>query len=275
MNGCEPLTLCWVEWNSLWPHFTICLGLAFSLALAYRHEIRRGLKQPLLTIGIYSVFLLVPLIISMITIAVHFEWRQEPTIGEVLRFFANDEALFFIYAFYLLSFVGGLCYLLVQQRSTIFSIFWNNEVRLSKVIAWSFLAYAATLIVNLLAYRVGYASSDESARFINAASGQDSMLIRSLMVLSTSLIEPVAEESYFRGILQPKLVDQFGPAAGILTQSAIFSFLHLGSSGGFIVTLIAGLIFGASFYYSKSLVSPIVSHLANNSLATFMLLTSS
>ena len=274
MIGCERLTLCWVAWNATWPHLTICLILVFSLVLAYWQEIRAGSNRQLRTVGVFGVTLLIPLAISILAIAFHFHWRKEPPIGEILRFFTSQESLFFIYLFITLSFIGGVSYLLVRQRAAIPPMFWTGAVRARTVMVWSLLPFAAVLITYFVGYRLGYSPTDQSADFIRAVRTQDSVLIRNLMLVGASLLGPIVEECFFRGLIQPKLIEQIGPVAGIIMQSVLFSLVHLHFDGKFLVIMITGVILGASFYFSKSLFSPIAVHITNNSLASYMLLVS-
>lgn len=85
-------------------------------------------------------------------------------------------------------------------------------------------------------------------------------------VLVIGVMAGIGEEYLFRGILQPKLHIYTGNAhAGIWIAAFIFSAIHL-QFYGFLPRLMLGALFGYLYYYSGSLVYPIVAHILNNTL---------
>ena len=76
----------------------------------------------------------------------------------------------------------------------------------------------------------------------------------------------IAEEFLFRGLIQRDLVSAFGWKWGLFGASALFAVMHLTWRSvpelGFV--FIAGLILGAIYLKTKSLVMPIVIHGVNN-----------
>ncbi len=93
-----------------------------------------------------------------------------------------------------------------------------------------------------------------------------------LAILSIVLIAP-AEELLFRGAIQGRLRQNFGPLPAILTASFLFGSLHLGNyDGGFLLPIIAGaflivvigLILGVLYKRTKNLLVPIFVHAVYN-----------
>lgn len=85
-------------------------------------------------------------------------------------------------------------------------------------------------------------------------------------VLVIGVLAGIGEEYLFRGILQPKLQIYTGNAhAGIWIAAIIFSAIHF-QFYGFVPRLMLGALFGYLYYYSGSLVYPIVAHILNNAL---------
>ncbi len=76
----------------------------------------------------------------------------------------------------------------------------------------------------------------------------------------------LGEELLFRGFIQRDLVEAFGWKWGLFGAAALFAVMHLSWRSipelGFV--FIAGLILGALYLKTKSLVAPIVAHGINN-----------
>ena len=89
-----------------------------------------------------------------------------------------------------------------------------------------------------------------------------------LGVISIAVVAPVLEEVLFRGAIQGYLMRRFGnPYVGIVVASLVFGIFHLNPIQVVYATLL-GLIFGWIYYRTRSLLSVIVGHVLNNSLAT-------
>jgi membrane protease YdiL (CAAX protease family) len=88
-----------------------------------------------------------------------------------------------------------------------------------------------------------------------------------LAVLSLILSGP-AEEYMFRGVVQGRLRESFGPTVSIVAASLMFGSLHLFNYTGTISEIIAGsavivcvsLVFGTLYEVSRSLLIPAIIH---------------
>jgi hypothetical protein len=88
-----------------------------------------------------------------------------------------------------------------------------------------------------------------------------------LAVLSAFLIAPV-EEFVFRGVIQGRLRQQFGPLPAILGASVLFGSMHLANYTGQFRAVLAGAlliasvgaIFGAIYERTQNLLVPILVH---------------
>jgi len=90
-------------------------------------------------------------------------------------------------------------------------------------------------------------------------------------VVLVGLLAAIGEELFFRGILQRILIQAFkSPWAGIVVTAAIFSAIH-GQFLGFIPRMILGMILGALYWYSGSLLPAIAGHFVFNSLQVVLL----
>lgn len=83
-------------------------------------------------------------------------------------------------------------------------------------------------------------------------------------VLVIGVLAGVGEEYLFRGILQAKLHRYTGNAhAGIWIAAVIFSAIHF-QFYGFLPRMLLGALFGYLYFYSGSLIYPILAHVLNN-----------
>jgi uncharacterized protein len=89
-----------------------------------------------------------------------------------------------------------------------------------------------------------------------------------LFFIVAGLIGPVAEETFFRGILYGFL-RRWGTTIAIFLSSSIFALMHFNSSGAFIIQFIGGVLFAASYEVEKNLFAPITIHVLGN-LTIFM-----
>lgn len=92
-----------------------------------------------------------------------------------------------------------------------------------------------------------------------------------LAVLSILVVAP-AEEYLFRGVVQGRLRNSFGPAGAILAASLLFGSLHFGNWVGSPGTLVGwglliaavGVVMGVLYELTGNLAVPIVAHGAYN-----------
>ncbi|MGY6742311.1 MAG: CPBP family intramembrane glutamic endopeptidase [Cecembia sp.] len=85
-------------------------------------------------------------------------------------------------------------------------------------------------------------------------------------LLVIGIIAGISEEVLFRGVLQPKMQLYTGNIHVAVWLSAfIFSAIHMQFYGLF-PRMVLGAIFGYLYFYSGSLLYPIIAHILNNSL---------
>lgn len=102
----------------------------------------------------------------------------------------------------------------------------------------------------------------------NNLGGVFSGLSRNVLgVLSLAVLAPLLEEVLFRGAIQGLLMRLFGrPWPAIIVAALIFGVSHMNPVQIVYATLL-GIIFGWIYYRTGSLLSVIVGHVLNNSLA--------
>ncbi len=106
---------------------------------------------------------------------------------------------------------------------------------------------------------------------IEEMAAADPRLLLALALLSGILVAP-AEELLFRGAIQGRLRQRFGPIPSIVTASILFGALHLGNYTGTLLSIIMGgvlitvvsLIIGALYHRTDNLAVPITVHAVYN-----------
>jgi membrane protease YdiL (CAAX protease family) len=89
-----------------------------------------------------------------------------------------------------------------------------------------------------------------------------------LFVLSFVFLAPLQEEVLFRGFIYRGLANAWGPALTILLTSAVWAIMHLQYSWFYVgEVFLLGVTFGWLRWLSRSLISTILLHTANNGLA--------
>lgn len=92
-----------------------------------------------------------------------------------------------------------------------------------------------------------------------------------LALLIIAVIPAIGEELLFRGLVQTKVSAIFrNPHVGIWLTALLFGFIHF-QFYGLVPRIFLGAIFGYLFYWSGSLLMPIIAHFINNGFSLLML----
>lgn len=94
-----------------------------------------------------------------------------------------------------------------------------------------------------------------------------------LFILPVVIIGPIGEELLFRGVVLPWFAEWMRPLLAILLSGALFAVLHLYYGPFVVVLLVHGVVLGWVRLRSRGLKAPIALHIANNGLATAVLLS--
>jgi membrane protease YdiL (CAAX protease family) len=125
-------------------------------------------------------------------------------------------------------------------------------------------AFVGAIIVSTIGVEAGSNQVTEIA-------AQDPEVLLLLVPASFLLIGP-GEELLFRGVVQNRIRESFGPVAGIILASAIFAAIHYvaltGGTGARLVTIgilfFPSLVFGTAYELTDNLVVPSLIHGAYN-----------
>ncbi|MBN2419207.1 MAG: CPBP family intramembrane metalloprotease [Deltaproteobacteria bacterium] len=93
-----------------------------------------------------------------------------------------------------------------------------------------------------------------------------------LLFIVSTILSPIAEETFFRGILY-RFARRWNVVISIILNALIFALAHVIVSGAFTVPFIGGILFALSYEREKNLLVPITIHaLGNLSLFTISLI---
>lgn len=87
-----------------------------------------------------------------------------------------------------------------------------------------------------------------------------------LMLINVSIIGPIAEEFIFRGLLLNRITYKTNLIIGMILTNVLFGFFHADLLGSFVFGLIMSLL----YLRSNNILLPIICHVLNNSIASFM-----
>ena len=140
----------------------------------------------------------------------------------------------------------------------------------------SALGYAAVGTVGALAVAVGLSLllvvlNLLPGSVIGDVVATDPTFLLGLAVLSVVVVAPV-EEFLFRGVIQRRLRDRFGPTPAIAGASLLFGSMHLANYSGRLTPVIAGAlmiaavgaVFGVVYERTDNLAAPVLVHATYN-----------
>jgi membrane protease YdiL (CAAX protease family) len=111
-------------------------------------------------------------------------------------------------------------------------------------------------------------NSDATERYLAQIISGDGIAIQFTNIIILCVLPAIGEELVFRFALQKHILSKtnLGPAGAIIITSLVFSFIHF-DMAGFLPRFVLALILGTSYYFSRTLLVPILFHLFNNYMA--------
>lgn len=135
------------------------------------------------------------------------------------------------------------------------------------------------LVIAVLANRAGVELPEVQEAFRLIAQRPEAA---PLLVLTTVVLAPVAEETVFRGILFQGLRARTGFWFAALASAALFTLAHLGEGGGWLASIVIvsgilplGLVFAALVERRGSLLPSVVAHATYNAIGVATLIVTS
>jgi membrane protease YdiL (CAAX protease family) len=92
------------------------------------------------------------------------------------------------------------------------------------------------------------------------------------LLLTAALLNAFGEEIIFRGMLLPVLSSRLGLVAALILQSLVFTLYHFFPLQNSVLLFCMGIFFALGYWWSGSLITPIVAHLIENGLGSVVFL---
>ncbi|NWH05649.1 CPBP family intramembrane glutamic endopeptidase [Desulfobacter latus] len=86
---------------------------------------------------------------------------------------------------------------------------------------------------------------------------------RMVFLLTGMIFGPIAEELFFRGIVQG-FFRRSGPATAIVLTTLLFAAMHMNGYGIPVIPAVGGFIFCLSFEKARHLLTPLIIHISGN-----------
>lgn len=151
----------------------------------------------------------------------------------------------------------------------------NKDKRLGKAVSWVVPGYGAGQIMNIAVIAISFlifGDPNAVANTFNPVTSGDAgtQIINIIfLVFQLSILAPVVEEYWFRGIIQTS-VEPYGYGYSIMVSSFLFALAH-GNVHQFCYTFVLGLVLGYVRYATGSLVAGTIIHFIVNSLSAVAL----
>ncbi len=225
-----------------------------------------------MAIGIFMVVSLIGMaILSSMTGISMFQMAQVDTWGN------DPKILTYVRGMLLMQFLG-----LFLMPSLLFAYFSDPEPlhyiglqKPSKLVYWLIglvvllLAIPVVEFTGLLNRQINFGGAqkwmqsmeDDAAKQIKFMLGRHSVTELIINIIFIAVFAGVGEELFFRGILQRMFIKATkSPWAGIILTAILFSALHV-QFFGFFPRLFLGILLGAIYWYSGSLIVAILAHI--------------
>lgn len=153
---------------------------------------------------------------------------------------------------------------------------YTKTKRLGKAVSWAVPCYGASQIVSITVIAISFlvagnqhAVSDTFSPITSNGEGGSTVLQAMLLVFQLSIMAPVLEEFWFRGVIQTGL-SKFGNGYAIVVSAILFGIAH-GNVHQFSYATMMGILVGYVRYASGSLLATTIIHAIINSIAAILL----
>jgi membrane protease YdiL (CAAX protease family) len=99
----------------------------------------------------------------------------------------------------------------------------------------------------------------------------DTMSTNPFGIIAITLAGPLLEELLFRGAILRTLLEKYSPKYAILWSAVLFGVSHLNPSQ-IIAAFVMGLLLGAVYYRTRSIIPGLIIHIVNNSVSVLCMM---
>jgi hypothetical protein len=151
-------------------------------------------------------------------------------------------------------------------------------IGLTTIIAAYFAVELMSSLNGSIVYRLSKSTQDWILKFETDASGQMKNILSMkgpvdlfATLLLAGVLPAIGEELFFRGVMQKLFIQIFKSAwPGIIVTAFLFSAIHM-QFMGFIPRMALGVILGALYWYSGSILTSMLGHCVFNSISVLLI----
>lgn len=221
-------------------------------------------------LGVLGFLVGFPLVVAA-NVVLYVAGLSSPVVGVIVSLVALQGIAFPTVALGYLGFRHGLAALQDREFSAEFVRLRVPTLRDLGWTALGFFGVVGLMVVSL--FTVSFLDAPTAERADTEVLIQNPELLLVLIPLSFLLIGP-GEELLFRGIIQDRLRESFGPGTAIFLASAAFAPLHIfalsGGLGALATTIgllfVPSLVFGITYEATENLLVPVLIHGAYDAL---------
>lgn len=169
----------------------------------------------------------------------------------------------------------GTMLVLGVKMSDIVPLYKNKTKRLGKAVSWTVPTYGAGQIINMTVLFISFLlvknknAVQETYSPVTSGSSGTSLINIIFLVFQLSVLAPVFEEFWFRGVVQTRL-EGFGNGFAIMISALLFGLTH-GNIHQFCYTFVMGIAMGYVRYATGGLVASTIIHALLNSVSSVIL----
>lgn len=227
-------------------------------------EIRKRFSSISIKKGFISI-----LFLAILTVAGFLVAKSE------LNLSSTWKGLLSSYIFYLIPFFLVI-WAFRSVNHPIISIFKGDSDKVSQVLMVVPLITISIGITWLIILGLNFISLGAAESYLNwlysiqifKVGPETSLLHYVLFFGVVAILGPVVEEIIFRGIMIERLGTKYNYRWAVIISSVIFAILHLSPIGAFIFGVALSLV----YLKTESLMIPILIHIANNTIAVFLMI---
>ena len=173
-----------------------------------------------------------------------------------------------------LFFITGAAFVLLSSKTKRYEFLSMHATEKRTAVALGlrdWIAWQPTVLaVNALAQVYSQKAQPHPAELYFVES--HSIVAWALYIAAISVAVPLAEEIFFRGVLQTWIVEKLGPFLGIAISGTLFGISHSSTWPDPIPLVLLGIVIGVSYQRAKSFYAPFVIHACNNTLMLALLM---
>lgn len=189
-----------------------------------------------------------------------------------IQFFSGDESLTLqetkfhaaAWALFITNVIAAIVFaLLIFPNKKFMHVFKGNPASLGKTVLWGFIGFLLALFGQMAAGIIESGLFGIEAGSENTALLSDIAKVSPVIIISMVIFAPLLEEVIFRRVLFGGLYQKTNFVIAALVSAVVFAAVH-GELQHLLIYMAPALVFSYTYYRTKRLLAPIISHLLMN-----------